>query len=507
MRIPKYQWLMSEPNNTCDFCDELVIAQDYTPKFQLVANNYGDNLTPSLDLETNPFNPITSSNLVFNFNWGVDLIPYGSYFILYIGSKVYIFKFIENTNNTPFYTTVINGNVTIIDIHIAFDLLGTKISPVSIAGRLQYVLQHIVDVNHGTTSTIDGTYPFQITIANVPTGSFLDDNLYNTLTNINTIGAQEIPAISVTNGYYDNVSKSICFYNFIDASFILRYELALTAGKRYKFTFSNITEFRDWIDGKFRIYDLSDSYEFDIVYGNVNTIYFTAVSSVSHIIDIVLDNATIPHTDGICFDDFSVYEVEQLVSIEMIDCFDQETDVDYGEFTVNANTLITILSTLPEVFQLRFTDSSYNVFYSRWYQRRPQDECSGDIRVDWMSNCVFGELDYINLPFVNQLYLTGVKIKLPLELHDSADSITPDGRKISIYKNTQAVYELRLHPYLEQTQDNLERIFEHSEVYINDEKYNAVDIYKTSEIYNGVYTGLVDILKEDTQLITSACCC
>ena len=243
------------------------------------------------------------------------------------------------------------------------------------------------------------------------------------------------------------------------------------------------------------------------MYGNVNTIYFTAVSSVSHIIDIVLDNATIPHTDGICFDDFSVYEVEQLVSIEMIDCFDQETDVDYGEFTVNANTLITILSTLPEVFQLRFTDSSDNVFYSRWYVIKDQDECIGDIKIRWTNECKLGELDYLNLPFVNQLYLTGVKIKLPLELHDSADSITPDGRKISIYKNTQAVYELRLHPYLEQTQDNLERIFEHSEVYINDEKYNAVDIYKTSEIDNGIYTGLVDILKEDTQLITSACCC
>jgi hypothetical protein len=484
MRIPKYQWLMSEPNNTCDFCDEIAIPSDYVPKFQLVANNDGDNLTPSLDLETNPFNPITSDDLSFEL---VLPMAVGKYFTLYLGTEIIIF---QSGSSTSFVNV---GNLW-------FAQLPNLIKPAKIVEFLNNNIDPLIGTISSQTTGV-------ILIENVPTGSFLDDNLYNTLTNINTIGAQEIPAISVTNGYYDNVSKSICFYNFIDASFILRYELALTAGKRYKFTFSNITEFRDWIDGKFRIYDLSDIYEFDIVYGNVNTIYFTAVSSVSHIIDIVLDNATIPHTDGICFDDFSVYEVEQLVSIEMIDCFDQETDVDYGEFTVNANTLITILSTLPEVFQLRFTDSSDNVFYSRWYVIKDQDECIGDIKIRWTNECKLGELDYLNLPFVNQLYLTGVKIKLPLELHDSADSITPDGRKISIYKNTQAVYELRLHPYLEQTQDNLERIFEHSEVYINDEKYNAVDIYKTSEIDNGIYTGLVDILKEDTQLITSACCC
>ena len=490
MHIPKYQWLLPEVTQTnCDFCDELVIAQDYTPKFQLVANNDGDNLTPSLDFETNPFNPITTTNLSFDL---ITISIEGSYFILYVQDKIYVFK--QKLGGADYEQTV-TGNLILVKIKGTVSIFRINL--------VQY-LQDVFDVTHSTTSSLSTT---TFTISNLPTGSFLDDNLYNTLTNINTIGAQEIPAISVTNGYYDNVSKSICFYNLINDSFILRYELSLVAGKRYKFTFNNITDFRDWIDGKFRINDLSDIYEFDIVYGNVNTIYFTAVSSVSHIIDIVLDNATIPHTDGICFDDFTAYELEELVSIEMIDCFDVETDVDYDEFTVNSNTLITINSTLPNPFQLRFTDSSDNVFYSRWYSRLPQDECIGYMRLDWTSNCVFDEVDYLNLPFANSLYVTGFINMQELDDLDSVDGISVDGSKISIYKNTQETYELRLHPYSMDTMKMLQRITQHNTVNLNSEEYNAVEIFRTSEIENGVYTGRVLLYKKGTQVISSICCC
>ena len=494
MYIPKYQWILPEVTQTnCDFCEELAIAQDYTPKFQLVANNDGDNLTPSLDFETNPFNPITTTT----FSFGITTLPTGTdYFTLYCEGKVYVFS--VKTGSSSDYIETIVGNLSIVKVR-------GNIVDVFRTNLLQF-LNDIFDVRHGTTSSLSTT---TFTISNLPTGSFLDDNLYNTLTNINTIGAQEIPAISVTNGYYDNVSKSICFYNLINDSFVISYELDLVAGKTYKFTFSNITDFRDWIDGKFRINDFTPSgvYEFDIVYGNVNTVYFTAFSTVSHIIDIVLDNATIPHTDGICFDDFSVYELEQLVSIEMIDCDGIESDVDYDELTINSNTLITINSELPNPFQLKFTDSNSNVFYSRWYSRLPQDECIGYMLLEWTSNCVFNEVDYLNLPFTNSLYVTGFINMQELDDLDSIDGISNNGSKISIYKNTQETYELRLHPYSMDTMKMLQRITQHNTVNLNSEEYNAVEIFRTSEIENGVYTGRVILYKKGTQLISSICCC
>ena len=487
MHIPKYQWLLPEVTQTnCDFCDELVIAQDYTPKFQLVANNDGDNLTPSLDLETNPFNPITSDDLQFDL---VTAPADNTYFVLYLANQVVVFI------RTSSLTDINIGNLWIVNC-------GSGSVSVYRA-RIKYFLVDNIDPLIGTTTSLSTN---TITILDIPVTSYVDD-YFNTLSNVLTLGSQTIPAVSLQNGYYDSSTQSICFYNFIDASFILRYELALTAGKRYKFTFSNITEFRDWIDGKFRINDLSDIYEFDIVYGNVNTIYFTAVSSVSHVIDIVLDNATTPHTSGICFNDFTAYELEELVSIEMIDCFDVETDVDYDEFTVNSNTLITINSTLPNPFQLRFTDSSDNVFYSRWYSRLPQDECIGYMRLDWSSNCVFDEVDYLYLPFTNSLYVTGFINMQELDDLDSVDGISNDGSKISIYKNTQETYELRLHPYSMNTMKMLQRITQHNTVNLNSEEYNAVEIFRTSEIENGVYTGRILLYKKGTQAISSICCC
>lgn len=490
MYIPKYQWILPEVTQTnCDFCDELAIAQDYTPKFQLVANNDGDNLTPSLDFETNPFNPITSDDLSFEL---VLPMSVGKYFTLYLGTEIIIF---QSGSSTSFVNV---GNLWIAQ-------LPNLLKPAKIVEFLNNNIDPLIGTISSQTSGV-------ILIENVPTDSFLDDNVYNTLTNINTIGAQETPAISITNGYYDNVSKSICFYNLINDSFVLSYELDLVAGKRYKFTFSNITEFRDWIDGKFRIFtDIYggdfDLYEFDIVYGNVNTVYFTAFSTVSHIIDIVLDNATIPHTDGICFYDFSAYELEQLVSIEMIDCDGIESDVDYDELTINSNTLITINSELPNPFQLKFTDSNSNVFYSRWYSRLPQDECIGYMLLEWTSNCVFNEVDYLNLPFTNSLYVTGFINMQELDDLDSIDGISNNGSKISIYKNTQETYELRLHPYSMDTMKMLQRITQHNTVNLNSEEYNAVEIFRTSEIENGVYTGRVILYKKGTQLISSICCC
>jgi len=487
MYIPKYQWILPEATQTnCDFCDELVLPDDYVPKFQLVSNTDGDNLTPSLDFETNPFNPITSDDLQFDL---VTAPADNTYFVLYLANQVVVFI------RTSSLTDINIGNLWIVNC-------GSGSVSVYRA-RIKYFLVDNIDPLIGTTTSLSTN---TITILDIPVTSYVDD-YFNTLSNVLTLGSQTIPAVSLQNGYYDSSTQSICFYNFIDASFILRYELALTAGKRYKFTFSNITEFRDWIDGKFRINDLSDIYEFDIVYGNVNTIYFTAVSSVSHVIDIVLDNATTPHTSGICFNDFTAYELEELVSIEMIDCFDVETDVDYDEFTVNSNTLITINSTLPNPFQLRFTDSSDNVFYSRWYSRLPQDECIGYMRLDWTSNCVFDEVDYLNLPFANSLYVTGFINMQELDDLDSVDGISVDGSKISIYKNTQETYELRLHPYSMDTMKMLQRITQHNTVNLNSEEYNAVEIFRTSEIENGVYTGRVLLYKKGTQVISSICCC
>jgi hypothetical protein len=106
----------------------------------------------------------------------------------------------------------------------------------------------------------------------------------------------------------------------------------------------------------------------------------------------------------------------------------------------------------------------------------------------------------------NELYFSGVMIKQGLEIHDSADNVTADGRKISVFKITQPAYELRLAPYLSETMDMIERIFEHDTVLINDVEYNATDVFQVSELDMGVYTGRVDLLKSGDSLVSVKCC-
>lgn len=522
MRIPPYQWLMPEQKSNCDFCDEVSISSEYEPKFQVLANEIEtENLFPNGDYETNPFSPITSNDFVFNFNWDVDLIPYGSYFTLYIENNIYIFKFIENTNNSPFYTTLINGNVTIIDINIAFNMSGTKISASSIASRLQYVLDNIIDVAHTTTSTIDGIYPFQITIANIPNGSYLDDTAFSILTNISTIGTS-ISGIHLENGFYNSTTKQLNYLflaNFVSGSMIIKTNVVLEVGKLYRFQFGyylyGLDTTVDEFIYRFSVLDNTNSAVFDIPSTTLLTSFtgnnikgnFSVPADGTYTLEFTF-NSTV-HTSQLAFDNCSITQIgyETLNNVEVINCNNQTLEIDYATTIHNENILVEILEPLPNPFQLKFTDGNNNVFYSRWYSIKDEDDCDVQFKIDWTNNCKFSDLDYTNLPFTNQLLLTGVKIKNTLDIIDSVDNITPDGRKISIYKNTQQTYELRLHPYSEDTQGTLERIFEHSEVKINDELYNAVESYQTSEIDLGVYTGRVDLYKDGTQLITSSCCC
>jgi len=53
----------------------------------------------------------------------------------------------------------------------------------------------------------------------------------------------------------------------------------------------------------------------------------------------------------------------------------------------------------------------------------------------------------------------------------------------------------------------LQRITQHNTVNLNSEEYNAVEIFRTSEIENGVYTGRILLYKKGTQAISSICCC
>lgn len=494
MRIPPYQWLMPEQKSNCDFCDEVSISSEYEPKFQVLANEIEtENLFPNGDYEYNPFSPIIGTTFRFDVN---SLPALGSYFTIYVGSKIYIFKRSTTENE------IIQGNLHIVEF--------TVINLSGYIARIVNIFNSTIGVDFGTGSSASSN---TITTINVPSGSYLDDTAFNLLSNITTVGAS-IAGIDLENGFYNKDTKQMNYLYlnpFLSGSMVLKTDVDLEISKRYSLkigyaTISNYQFVISVVDPTFNsvfftiINPLNTSFT-----GNELNIYFSVPATDTYSIQF---SFTAEKTSSqLAFDNVSIYEMEILENIESIDCNGNEQTVESNVTLYDNISLIEILESLPNPFQLKFTDSNDNVFYSRWYSIKDEDDCDVQFKIDWTNNCKLSDIDYANLPFTNQLLLTGVKIKNALDIIDSVDNITPDGRKVSIYKNTQQTYELRLHPYSEDTQGTLERIFEHSEVKINDELYNAVESYQTSEIDLGVYTGRVDLYKDGTQLITSSCCC
>lgn len=492
MRIPSYQWLMPEQNSNCDFCDEVSISSEFEPKFQILAEQIEhENLFPDGDFETNPFSLITSSDLVFDI---VTLPTIYWYFTLYIGNNVIIFQ------RDFFNVTNVEGNVTTVKIAAA------NVS--DFRGRLLSEMNVYLDLIYGTTTSASGA---TFTIADIPSGSYLDDTSYSLLTNINTVNSSKI--IQMRQGYYNSITKRINYKSISGFPLIITYNVPLVSGILYNNSFNYITSNDYTYLGKIynpssvEVYSASLTLDLSISEKSVRN-NLTALATGSYLYSHTF-TPTEDITNVLSIGDFSVIQIEfeALENVEVINCDNETLETDYATTIYNENILVEILESLPSLFQLKFTDSNDNVFYSRWYSIKESDDCDVQFKIDWTNNCKLSDIDYANLPFTNQLLLTGVKIKNALDIIDSVDNITPDGRKVSIYKNTQQTYELRLHPYSEDTQGTLERIFEHSEVKINDELYNATEAYQTSEVDLGVYTGRVDLYKDGTQVITSSCCC
>ena len=484
MHIPKYQWLMPQPNTSCGFCDELAVSSEFDKNFQLIADKIEHtNIYPDGDFSFNPFAEITSNDLSFEL---VLPMAVDKYFTLYLGTEIIIFK----SGSTTAFTHV--GNIWV-----------STLPNLSKPAKIVEFLNDNIDPLIGTTSSETSGV---ILIEDVPSGSYVDDTPFSTLTNVTTVTAT-VSGMYLYNGYYDAVTDKIKYLyisDFYTPLLILQANVPIVNGTTYEVSYGYISQ---------------SAFEYQVAVSTDGTLInsstertisylFTSPATTTAIVEIRLTPTT-PSTAELSIDNivFKELEYQTLENVEVIDCDGIETEIDFATTIYNQNILVELLESLPNIFQLKFTDSNDNVFYSRWYEIKESTDCNGLIKINWTNNCLFKEVDYKNLPFDNELLLTGVKIKQPLELHDNVDTINSSGAKVSIYKNTQASYEVRLHPYLEDTQNTIERIFEHKTVLINDEEYNAIEVYQTTEIDLGIYTGRIDLLKKGTEIISSSCCC
>lgn len=127
------------------------------------------------------------------------------------------------------------------------------------------------------------------------------------------------------------------------------------------------------------------------------------------------------------------------------------------EFDVS---VISLEDAYPNVFRIIVTDNESNSITSRWYKVITEDDCERQFmyKIRWSNECNnIGDLVYYlttqgySANQVNELLLTGVLKKTELDELEKVDTITSSGKRLNIYRNIQATYDLELHPYLSNT--------------------------------------------------------
>lgn len=502
MRIPKHQWLTEQPTQQCGFCDELFTEQvdgDLGKKFQVILD---EALIEQVDMSQNPFDLITSTDLNFFVNHPIN---YSTELQLYIEGKAYIFRWSVDDSIT------VVGNTSFIYVD---DAGGDAIKD----ARLRLAMATYIDPVHGTTSTY--SLATGITIEDVPSGSYL-----NNLGHINTI-------TSVLQSNFDVVDfvwsgSTLC--HSISSEEIVESEPSIT------FHANLISGYNYYISVPYTTSHLGYTYQLSYANGmDTNAIPIPPASLTQLSGELVFNfqpentgtyTFTLTFTDvnsvgqGLCIKDISLYTLyEDGLAVYAIDCNGNSEllevegwELSPSEIYYKNIRLTTILDTLPSIFKLRINNNSPYGGYieSRYYTIYDSNNCMhlNLFRLDWTNNCKLGELAYSQLPFDNNLYVFGALIKQSNDLFNNIDNITASGKKQSVYKNIQSVYEFRMNPYLSETLENvLEGVWMHDNIKIDNVTYNATQSVESNELSFGVYMGTVDIYKDGTNLIAVRCC-
>lgn len=513
MEFTKYQWIMQEPNNsnTLGFCDELNKGEfnptEHNNVFQVKTDS---SIVLANKLTSNPYNQITTTDFEF------DVIGYYAptmrMFTLNIGNKTYVFEW-HNPLVLPYPLAY--------DYEQIGDIYYIRITKYQIPrwAHILEALNDIIDVNHGTTSSIVYLSPTRrFKIANMPAGSFIND--YSWVDNLDSVA----PTVNI--GQYMHYSNNALHYGLTLAPNVIKFkfEQAFVSSKyyvlRYNYTstplrFTAIVTVTNGLETHVfnRVFDRSNGVlELHMFIANTDTFDITIeITDTS-----VLPQPTVAVNQGLVITGISIDKINTIETVEYEDCDGNITAPEWNmeqEFDVY---VISLEDAYPNVFRIIVTDNESNSITSRWYKVITEDDCERPFmyKIRWSNECNnIGDLVYYlttqgySANQVNELLLTGVLKKTELDELEKVDTITSSGKRLNIYRNIQATYDLELHPYLSNTFEQiLEGIFLHDNVTIEDVEYNSVGVIKVSEMDIGVYTSKIELYKTNTNMIIKKCC-
>ena len=271
-------------------------------------------------------------------------------------------------------------------------------------------------------------------------------------------------------------------------------------------------------DGSFTIID---TITVDVQKGTNTAIfnYTTGGSSASYYFDFALDDIAGEIADtqyGFCFDLIKVETIEKLDTIIAVGCTTQTVpfteeynDIYNSLITMNTGSLSNGLMTSGK-WKLLLTDTANNTFESIIYETISGESClhSNLMRFKWTNDCNFANLDYVNLPFTNDVYIKGYYTSQPYDSKERVINTLSNGETSLVFDYSVEKKEFSIGLYTESFFTTLQRAFLHSTIIIDNLYYKQdTDSKLTKKPEGKKFSAKIELIEVGSEVVISKCCC
>ena len=535
--VPKYQWLTEKKDNACgNACDVVQIDATAEKKFQvaftptaLLNQNFdGNNIGLPMEkiwVGLGSFGSGSGTGEYYGITFDIDTTNDNHFinsFSFFFEGKAYCYVFRRVLLGGDFidYRLTEYGGISLVEYESNFVL----IAEYYVNAFNHYMNDFGITAIHngGTSITVYG-FPEN---TQVTTG---DSAPYNTVI---TEGVG-LKAINLNNTLpYNN---SACYFQISGLSDAIpatgtpgmfTEPIAVPANKRMIFTVNYTNNFAfDYVtmnlfirDGSFTIID---TITVDVQKGTNTAIfnYTTGGSSASYYFDFALDDIAGEIADtqyGFCFDLIKVETIEKLNTIIAVGCTTQTVpfteeynDIYNSLITMNTGSLSNGLMTSGK-WKLLLTDTANNTFESIIYETISGESClhSNLMRFKWTNDCNFANLDYVNLPFTNDVYIKGYYTSQPYDSKERVINTLSNGETSLVFDYSVEKKEFSIGLYTESFFTTLQRAFLHSTIIIDNLYYKQdTDSKLTKKPEGKKFSAKIELIEVGSEVVISKCCC
>ena len=530
--LPKYQWLTENGNTACGIgCDIVQIDTDTDKKFQVA-------FTPTVLLDENfdgndiaypmeqiwvglgSFGSGSGTGLYYGITFDLDQTQdnhFENSFSFFFDGQPYCFIFATDDTISTAYEIVEYGG---------FVLVKTQIGAITThyITAIESILAEfgISVIDNGSNSITVYGFPenTQVETGNIaPYNTIITDGV-----GARTFGLSNFLPYNNMVCYF-NIRSLFSIYTPTCTPSIYTLQLPVVANKRMVFTLNYTNNFSfENIELELRV--LNSSFALvDTVVGTIeqgtNTITFNyeTTFSDSFYFDFTLTDMICGFADeffGFCFNSVKVETIARLSTIDVQGC--TTANVPFSEeYNDLYNSLITMdIGSLPNglittgKWILTLTDDENNTVTSITYETIDGTTCltRNLMRLVWTSDCMFGNLDYKNLPFANDVYVKGYYISQPLDNKERVINTLSSGELEMIYNYSLEKKEFSIGIYTEIFYRTLQRAFEHKTISINGISYKQdTDSILTKKPEGYKYSARIELVEVGSAVVSTVCCC